>query len=101
MTNQGIEVWVAPEAHAWHDTAMNATVVVGRQGRLVIPADVRAELGLVPGDRLHLSLAGKRLILERPDDALAELRRLGAPVPKGRSLVNELLAERRAAVSAE
>jgi len=80
---------------------MNATVVVGRQGRLVIPADVRAELGLVPGDRLHLSLAGKRLILERPDDALAELRRLGTPVPKGRSLVNELLAERRAAVSAE
>lgn len=80
---------------------MDATLVLGQQGRLVIPAEVRAALGLAPGDRLHLHLAGARLVLERPADAVAELRGLAAPVPKTRSLVDELLAERRAAAAAE
>lgn len=85
----------------WHTTLMNATLVLGQQGRLVIPADVRATLGLAAGDRLHLSVAGGRLVLQRPQDAAAELRSLGSTVPKGRSLVEELLAERRAAAAAE
>jgi antitoxin PrlF len=80
---------------------MDATVVLGLQGRLVIPADLRAALGLAPGDRLHLHLAGQRLVLERQQDAVAELRALGAPIPKARSLVDELLAERRLASAAE
>jgi AbrB family looped-hinge helix DNA binding protein len=80
---------------------MDATVVLGRQGRLVIPADVRTALGLAPGDRLHLHLAGHRLVLERPQDAVAELRGLGSHVPQTRSLVDELLAERRLAAAAE
>jgi len=80
---------------------MDATLVMGRQGRLVIPADVRAALGLVPGDRLHLHVAGPRLVLERQQDAVAELRALGADVPKSRSFVEELLAERRLAAVAE
>jgi AbrB family looped-hinge helix DNA binding protein len=80
---------------------MDATRVLGQQGRLVIPADVRAALGLSPGDRLHLHVAGGRLVLERPDDAVAELRRLGATVPRSRSLVEELLADRRAAAAVE
>ena len=80
---------------------MDATVVLGQQGRLVIPAEVRAALGLSPGDRLHLHLSGARLVLERPRDAVAELRGLAAPVDKTRSLVDELLAERRAAAAAE
>ena len=76
-------------------------MVMGQQGRLVIPAEVRAALGLAPGDRLHLRLAGPRLVLERPQDALAELRALVSDVPRSRSLVDELLAERRAAAAAE
>jgi AbrB family looped-hinge helix DNA binding protein len=80
---------------------MDATLVLGQQGRLVIPAEVRAALGLVPGDRLHLHLAGTRLVLERRQDAVAELRQLAAAVPKGRSLVDELLADRRQAATAE
>jgi antitoxin PrlF len=81
--------------------AMDATLVLGKQGRLVIPAAVRTALGLVPGDRLHLHLAGPRLVLERQQDAVAELRQLGAGVSEGRSLVDELLAERRLAAAAE
>ncbi|MGA3217455.1 MAG: AbrB/MazE/SpoVT family DNA-binding domain-containing protein [Acidimicrobiales bacterium] len=80
---------------------MDATVVLGRQGRLVIPADVRTALGLAPGDHLHLHLAGRRLVLERQEDAVAELRGLAAKVPETRSLVDELLAERRLAAAAE
>jgi antitoxin PrlF len=80
---------------------MDATLVLGQQGRLVIPAEVRAALGLVPGDRLHLHVSGPRLVLERQQDAVAELRRLAASVAKSRSLVEELLAERRLAAADE
>lgn len=85
----------------WHTRPMHATLVMGRQGRLVIPAEVRAALGLVPGDRLHLHVAGPRLVLERQQDAVAELRALAGDVPKSRSFVEELLAERRLAAVAE
>lgn len=80
---------------------VDATVVLGQQGRLVIPAEVRAALGLSPGDRLHLHIAGGRLVLQRPRDALSELRQLGETVPQTQSLVDELLAERRAAAATE
>jgi len=80
---------------------MNATVVLGQQGRLVIPAEIRTALGLAPGDRLHLHLAGRRLVLERQQDAVAQLRAMGSNLPRARSLVDELLAERRVAAATE
>ncbi|HEY5455033.1 MAG TPA: AbrB/MazE/SpoVT family DNA-binding domain-containing protein [Acidothermaceae bacterium] len=85
----------------WHYRLIDATVVLGQQGRLVIPAELRAELGLAPGDRLHVQLAGRRLLLQRQQDAVDELRGLANKVPKARSLVEELLAERLAAALAE
>jgi antitoxin PrlF len=85
----------------WHDFLMDATLVMGQQGRLVIPAAVRAALGLVPGDRLHLHVAGQRLVLERQQDAVAELRAMAGDVTESRSFVEELLAERRLAAAAE
>lgn len=81
----------------WHDCGVDATAVLGQQGRLVIPAEMRTALGLTAGDRLHLHLSGARLVLERPQDAVVELRGLAASVPATRSLIDELLAERRAA----
>lgn len=80
---------------------MDATVVLGKQGRLVIPAGVREELGLGPGDRLHLQVRGTQLVLERPAGAVDALRSLTAHVPRSRSLVDELLAERRREAAAE
>ncbi len=75
--------------------------MLGQQGRLVIPAEVRTALGLAPGDRLHLHISGQRLVLERQQDAAAELRGLAASIPRTRSLVEELLAERRVAAASE
>jgi AbrB family looped-hinge helix DNA binding protein len=80
---------------------MDATVVLGQQGRLVLPVNIRLALGLAAGDRLHLHVVGTRIVLERPQDAAAELRRLGASVPRERSLVEELIDERRTAAAAE
>lgn len=80
---------------------MDATVVLGAQGRLVLPAQVRAALGLQSGDPLHLSVVGQRVVLQRPSDAVVELRSLGSGVAAGRSLVDELLAERRIAAGSE
>jgi AbrB family looped-hinge helix DNA binding protein len=80
---------------------MDATLVLGKQGRLVIPASIRTALGLAPGDRLHLHVTGRRLVLERQRDAVAELRALAAEVPTNRSLVEELLADRRLAAETE
>lgn len=86
---------------AWHRRVVDATVVLGQQGRVVIPAEVRAALGLAAGDHLHLHVQGHQLVLQRPHDAAAQLRQLGRAVPPHRSLVEELLAERRSAAATE
>ena len=67
----------------------------------MIPANIRTALGLAPGDRVHLHVTGRRLVLQRQQDAVAELRALGTELPKDRSLVEELLADRRLAAEAE
>ncbi len=87
--------------HVCHAAVVDATLVLGQQGRLVIPAEVRTALGLAPGDRLHLHVSGQRLMLERQQDAAAELRGLATSIPRSRSLVEELLAERRVAAACE
>lgn len=92
---------MARGGQAWHASHVDATLVLGQQGRLVIPAAIRAALGFLPGDRLHLHVAGARLTLERQQDAVGELRALARDVPRSRSFVDELLAERRLAAAAE
>lgn len=78
---------------------MRGTITLGKQGRLVVPADVRAALGLHDGDRLVIRVDDRRIVLESESDARSRLRGFAAHVAPGRSLVDELLAERRAAAA--
>jgi len=72
-----------------------AQVKVSPQGRIVIPAEMRRDLGVGPGETLVARLEGDRLVLEKPANVLRRLKSRFAQVPEGVSLAEELLAERR------
>ena len=71
-------------------------VKIGRQGRIVIPAEIREELGLQEGERLNARVEDDRLVLESRLAALERLRRRFREGTRGRDPVAELIAERRA-----
>lgn len=76
-------------------------VVIGDRGRLVLPAAIRAELGLDAGSRLLLSTDPDGSLRLRPYRAVADAGRgLLADLGSG-SMVDELLEERRIAAEAE
>jgi AbrB family looped-hinge helix DNA binding protein len=68
---------------------------VGPQGRLVIPSEIRHQLGIGPGDVLVAAVEGDRLVLEKREAVLHRLRRRFAHIPEGVSLADELIADRR------
>jgi AbrB family looped-hinge helix DNA binding protein len=70
-------------------------VRLGPQGRLVVPVELRRELGLEEGAELAIRSDGRRLILEPRTEVLRRLRRRFAQLPDGVSLADELVAERR------
>lgn len=84
----------------WYTFAMSHAdrqIVVGDRGRVVLPSDVRLELGLKPGSRLLLSTEKDGSLRLRPYRSVADQNRgmlIGA-APVDVSMVEELLAERR------
>lgn len=70
-------------------------VPVGPQGRLVIPSEIRRQLGIGPGDVLVAFVEDGRLVLEKREAVLQRLRRRFAHIPEGVSLADELIADRR------
>jgi AbrB family looped-hinge helix DNA binding protein len=72
-------------------------IVVGDRGRVVLPAEVRAALGLKTGSRLLLSTESDGSLWLRPYRSVADQGRgmLADLAPEGESMVDELLAERR------
>ena len=78
-----------------------ARVKVNEQGRIVIPAEMRRALGIHPGDMVIVELKDGRIWLETDAQLWARIRVLGAAIAPGRSLVDELLAERRSEVEKE
>jgi AbrB family looped-hinge helix DNA binding protein len=81
--------------------ASDNEVQVGAQGRLVIPAALRKALNLKPGDRLVARQEGDRLVLERREAVVKRLQAAFEHIPKNVSLVDELIAERRAEAARE
>jgi antitoxin component of MazEF toxin-antitoxin module len=74
-----------------------AWVEVERGGRVALPAAVLEALGMQEGDQVQLALEGGSIRILTRSKALQELRaRVQQFVPEGVSLVDELIAERRA-----
>ena len=76
-------------------------VQLGAQGRLVIPARLREALRLKPGDRLVARKVGDSLVLERREAIERRLQDRFRHIPSEVSLVDELVAERRAEAARE
>jgi AbrB family looped-hinge helix DNA binding protein len=72
-----------------------AEVKVGPQGRVVIPARMREELGIGAGERLVARIDEGRVVLEKRENVLRRVRGRFASVPKEARLVDELISERR------
>ena len=69
---------------------------MGEGGRLVIPAEYRKALGVEAGDELVLVLEEGSLRVTTPREAIRRAQALvRSYVPEGRSLSDELIAERR------
>lgn len=73
-------------------------VTIGDRGRVVLPAAVRSALGLEPGTRMLLSTEPDGSVRLRSYRAVAEQSQgmLSGLAPAKTSMVEELLAERRA-----
>lgn len=93
------ELWhafaVMPERPDFH------RVRIGRQGRVVLPAEVRHRLGLKEGQVLVVREDEGRVILETRESILGRLRAPFETIPRGVSLADELIAERRREAAAE
>jgi bifunctional DNA-binding transcriptional regulator/antitoxin component of YhaV-PrlF toxin-antitoxin module len=76
-------------------------VHLGRQGWLVIPAALRQLLGFEEGNTLVAREEAGRLVLEKQEMVKQRLKARFARVPKTRSLVDELIGERREAAKRE
>lgn len=70
-------------------------VVVGRQGRIVIPTQIRRELSIEPGDELIAFVDEGELLLLTPKQLITRIQALFSHIPPGVSLADELIAERR------
>lgn len=78
------------------DTRDHYSVTLDERGRLVLPARLRQRLNLQPGDRFIIRVddeGGVRMVSAR--EQARRLRGLYSHIAPGRSLVDELIAERR------
>lgn len=83
------------------DNCTQTKVRLGDQGRLVIPAKLRKLLEVEPGDTLLARFHKGQLVLEKTETIKRRLKGRFANIPKGKSLADELLIERRAEAQRE
>jgi AbrB family looped-hinge helix DNA binding protein len=76
-------------------------ITVGPQGRFVIPAKIRKEMGIVAGETLIARLNAGQIVLEKPETVLARLKTTFSNVSSDISLVDELIADRQDEASQE
>ncbi len=70
---------------------------IDTSGRIVIPHSVRSEKSFKTGDDVSICKVGNEFVIRRSDETLEQLlAAFRAKIPEGVSLVDELIAERRA-----
>ena len=75
---------------------------MNRQGRVVVPAPIRRAMGVSGPTDLLFRYDDGRLIVETLDAAVTDVQAVVAGfIPSERSLVDELIAERRAEAASE
>lgn len=75
---------------------------VNQNGRLVIPASFRKQLGIRPGDEVELRIEEDELRITTMKHRIERAQRLIRQyIEPGRSLADELIAERRKAARNE
>jgi AbrB family looped-hinge helix DNA binding protein len=81
---------------------MDHGVRMGPDGRVLIPAALRAAAGMKAGDRLTIKVVDGRVVIETQVSAIARVSGMFAHLKKpGESVVDEFLAERRAEAARE
>jgi AbrB family looped-hinge helix DNA binding protein len=78
---------------------MAKMMTVGPKGQIVIPAELRKELGIKPGDKVMLERDQNTLKITSRKAVVEKLR--GKYADLGVSLSEELMAERRAEAEAK
>ncbi|SOE00418.1 AbrB/MazE/SpoVT family DNA-binding domain-containing protein [Caenispirillum bisanense] len=81
---------------------MSQHVTMAKNGRMVVPAQIRARLGMQEGGAFLVDVEDGQVVM-RPyravlEEVWAEMRRY---VPEGEDLAGELVAERRRAAADE
>jgi AbrB family looped-hinge helix DNA binding protein len=77
-------------------------VELGAGGRVVIPAPMRAALGMKEGDKVLVRLEGNEIRIYTYQEAMRRAQEIVRSfVPPGVSLVDELIADRRAEAARE
>ncbi len=75
---------------------INVRTKVTQGGRIVIPAEMRKQLGIEIGEDVNLSLEEGAVNISTSKSALERLQKAAQTVAKGNvSVVDELIAERR------
>lgn len=96
-------LWHTPGAMAQDATKVTKTQV-DKHGRIVIPADIREELSLKPGEQVLLRIVDGALQVE---NRLRSIQRMKGSARRylgntgNRSLVDEFIAEKRAEAARE
>lgn len=76
--------------------SLRQKVELGAGGRVVIPAPMRAALGMKVGDKLVARVEGNELRIYTMEEAMRRAQAIVRSfVPEGVSLVDELIADRR------
>lgn len=86
----------------WNQAMSEHVVNLSKEGRILIPAHIRSQLDLKPGQALTLSVMDGELRLSSRVNAIRRMqKRLAGLRDPDESMVNALIAERRDAAKQE